>query len=83
MGGASSTRDTSGGTYTQVNQALDLVLGVALQMPAMQALGISLENDIAGVTGDILDIPKDEGQTQGTGNSIATDVPTAGQLMRS
>jgi flotillin len=37
-----------------VNQALDSVLGMALQMPAMQALGkelgISLENGVAGVT---------------------------------
>jgi uncharacterized membrane protein YqiK len=83
MGGSASTKDASGGTDTPVNQALNTVLGMALQMPAMQALGISLENDIAGVTGDILDIPKDEGQTQGTGNSIAIDVPTAGPLMRS
>ncbi len=39
---------------TPVNQALDSVLGMALQMPAMQALGkelgISLENGVAGVT---------------------------------
>ena len=44
---------------TPVNQALDSVLGMALQMPAMQALGkelgISLENGMAGVANDILD----------------------------
>lgn len=38
---------------TPVNQALDSVLGMALQMPAMQAvgkeLGISMENGMAGV----------------------------------
>lgn len=38
---------------TPVNQALDSVLGMALQMPAMQALGkelgVSLEDGIAGV----------------------------------
>ncbi|KPA23703.1 Inner membrane protein YqiK [Shimia sp. SK013] len=44
----------SGENGTPVNQALDSVLGMALQMPAMQALGkelgISLENGVAGVT---------------------------------
>lgn len=49
-GGASGGEGQSG---TPVNQALDSVLGMALQMPAMQALGkelgLSLENGIAGV----------------------------------
>lgn len=57
-GGASG--DGSGASGTPVNQALDSVLGMALQMPAMQALGkelgISLENGVAGVANDMLDV---------------------------
>ncbi|MFT6024725.1 MAG: flotillin [Ascidiaceihabitans sp.] len=53
MGGGHGTGDASGNSGTPVNQALDSVLGMALQMPAMQALGkelgISLENGVAGV----------------------------------
>jgi len=59
MGGDGSA---SGAGGTPVNQALDSILGMALQMPAMQALGkelgISLENGIAGVPDDILDLPR-------------------------
>ncbi len=62
MGHASrgcSGGDTSASGGTPVNQALDSVLGMALQMPAMQALGkelgISLENGMTGVANDILD----------------------------
>ena len=47
---------------TPVNQALDSVLGMALQMPAMQALGkelgISLENGVAGVTDSLVKQPE-------------------------
>lgn len=54
-GGA--TGGGSGGT--PVNQALDSVLGMALQMPAMQALGkelgVSLENGLAGVANDVME----------------------------
>ncbi|MFT4706746.1 MAG: putative membrane protein YqiK [Yoonia sp.] len=57
-GGVSGNGNGNGGT--PVNQALDSVLGMALQMPAMQALGkelgISLENGLAGVANDILDV---------------------------
>ena len=46
---------------TPVNQALDSVLGMALQMPAMQALGkelgVSLENGVSGVANDVLNVP--------------------------
>ncbi|MEP2679650.1 MULTISPECIES: flotillin family protein [Roseobacteraceae] len=56
--------DGSGVTGTPVNQALDSVLGMALQMPAMQALGkelgISLENGVAGVANDMLDVTEPE-----------------------
>lgn len=49
------------GSGTPVNQALDSVLGMALQMPAMQALGkelgVSLENGVAGVANDVMDVP--------------------------
>ena len=58
-GGAGEAGGAGGGT--PVNQALDSVLGMALQMPAMQALGkelgISLENGVAGVVDDVLDVP--------------------------
>ena len=57
--GGCSGGDTSASGGTPVNQALDSVLGMALQMPAMQALGkelgISLENGMTGVANDILD----------------------------
>ncbi|SMR83990.1 Uncharacterized membrane protein YqiK, contains Band7/PHB/SPFH domain [Aliiroseovarius halocynthiae] len=49
-----------GSSGTPVNQALDSVLGMALQMPAMQALGkelgISMENGIAGVANGAMDV---------------------------
>lgn len=55
--GGSGGGDTGG---TPVNQALDSVLGMALQMPAMQALGkelgVSLENGLAGVANDVMDV---------------------------
>lgn len=58
MGGG-ATGGGAGGDGTPVNQALDSILGMALQMPAMQALGkelgISLENGIASVANDVID----------------------------
>lgn len=58
--GVSGGGSGNGNGGTPVNQALDSVLGMALQMPAMQALGkelgISLENGLAGVANDILDV---------------------------
>jgi len=66
MGGGSS----AGETGTPVNQALDSVLGMALQMPAMQALGkelgVSLENGVAGIANDILDVPTPKQDTEDT-----------------
>ncbi|MEP3635112.1 MAG: flotillin domain-containing protein [Shimia thalassica] len=60
MGGGTSAGLASEGNGTPVNQALDSVLGMALQMPAMQALGkelgISLENGMAGVAHGALDV---------------------------
>ncbi len=62
--GRGGVGEGSSGGGTPVNQALDSVLGMALQMPAMQALGkelgISLENGVAGVANDILDVPNTE-----------------------
>ncbi|WP_299780645.1 flotillin domain-containing protein [uncultured Roseobacter sp.] len=59
MGGGAGTQSEAGGT--PVNQALDSVLGMALQMPAMQALGkelgISLENGIANVANGTITAP--------------------------
>ncbi len=60
MGGVGGA-DTVGAGGTPVNQALDSVLGMALQMPAMQALGkelgVSLENGLGGVVNDVMDVP--------------------------
>lgn len=60
MGGAVGANTESAGG-TPVNQALDSVLGMALQMPAMQALGkelgVSLENGLSGVVNDVMDVP--------------------------
>ncbi len=57
MGGTGGG-DPSLNSGTPVNQALDSVLGMALQMPAMQALGkelgISLENGLSGVANDVM-----------------------------
>lgn len=73
IGGSGGDEASPGGGGTPVNQALDSVLGMALQMPAMQALGkelgISLENGVAGVANDILDVPKVEAS-----NSVPTKV---------
>ena len=64
MGHGGGSNDGSGVAGTPVNQALDSVLGMALQMPAMQALGkelgISLENDVAGIANDMLDVTEPE-----------------------
>lgn len=53
-----------GGEGTPVNQALDSVLGMALQMPAMKALGkelgVSLEDGLAGVANGVLECPTKE-----------------------
>ena len=69
---AARAGEGSGSGGTPVNQALDSVLGMALQMPAMQALGkelgISLENGIAGVANDMLDVTEPE--------APAKDVPS-------
>lgn len=56
--GSAASDGTGGSTGTPVNQALDSVLGMALQMPAMQALGkelgLSLENGVAGVANQVV-----------------------------
>lgn len=61
MGQPAGGAGNGGAGGTPVNQALDSVLGMALQMPAMQALGkelgVSLENGLAGVANDVMDVP--------------------------
>lgn len=61
MGQPGGGAGNGGAGGTPVNQALDSVLGMALQMPAMQALGkelgVSLENGLAGVANDVMDVP--------------------------
>ena len=68
MNSGGAGEGVAGASGTPVNQALDSVLGMALQMPAMQALGkelgVSMENGVAGVVNDVLDVPKDD--TSGT-----------------
>ena len=54
--------DSGAAPGTPVNQALDSVLGMALQMPAMQALGkelgLSLEDGLAGVANGAVAAPE-------------------------
>ncbi|MEP1650637.1 MAG: flotillin domain-containing protein [Paracoccaceae bacterium] len=65
MGGTGGAETANAGG-TPVNQALDSVLGMALQMPAMQALGkelgVSLENGLSGVVNDVMDVPPAAGE---------------------
>ncbi|MDO6480850.1 flotillin family protein [Shimia thalassica] len=79
MGGGSSAGPASEGNGTPVNQALDSVLGMALQMPAMQALGkelgISLENGMAGVAHGALDVT--DAVNENATNDDATPVGAA------
>ena len=73
--------DGTGAGGTPVNQALDSVLGMALQMPAMQALGkelgISLENGVAGIANDVLEAddvtPPATKQAQATPDAKTSD----------
>lgn len=59
LGGAAGSGSGNGGT--PVNQAMDSILGMALQLPAMKKLGdelgISMEDGLAGVVGASLDTP--------------------------
>jgi len=65
MGGIGGA-DTANAGGTPVNQALDSVLGMALQMPAMQALGkelgVSLENGLSGVVNDVMEVKPETGE---------------------
>lgn len=62
--GGLAAGSSTGGEGTPVNQALDSVLGMALQMPAMKALGkelgVSLEDGLAGVANGVLEGPAKE-----------------------
>ncbi|MEP1612773.1 MAG: hypothetical protein ABJL72_12765 [Roseobacter sp.] len=64
MGGGGTA---SSSTDKPVNQALESVLGMALQMPAIQALGkklgVSLENGLGGGVNDVMDVPAAQGKT--------------------
>lgn len=77
--GAGSTGGAASGG-TPVNQALDSVLGMALQMPAMQALGkelgLSLENGVAGVANEVLDVAP---EAEATPEAAATDAEPAAE----
>ncbi len=58
--GGNGNGGTEGAGGTPVNQALDSIMGMALQMPAMkklgEELGISLESGLSGVTDGALDV---------------------------
>jgi uncharacterized membrane protein YqiK len=52
-GGVAGTAQSAGGDKPVVNQALDSIMGMAVQMPALKALGeelgVSMENGVAGL----------------------------------
>ncbi|MEM1386541.1 MAG: flotillin domain-containing protein [Pseudomonadota bacterium] len=56
--GGNGGSGNTGGEKPVVNQALDSILGMAVQMPALKALGnelgLSMENGVAGITSDAL-----------------------------
>ncbi|KAB7616107.1 flotillin [Amylibacter sp. SFDW26] len=60
MGGNTNGGAADSSAGTPVNQALDSIMGMALQMPAMkklgEELGVSLESGLAGVTDGALDV---------------------------
>ncbi|MBB5514810.1 putative membrane protein YqiK [Rubricella aquisinus] len=68
-GGGGSKGDGSGGG-TPVNQAMDSILGMALQMPAMkklgEELGISMEDGLAGVVDQALTGPTSDPKAKPT-----------------
>ncbi len=68
--------DTGGGT--PVNQALDSIMGMALQLPAMkklgQELGISMENGLADVASGAMD----DAAINGAADTSATPVEARG-----
>ncbi|QPH56270.1 flotillin family protein [Pontivivens ytuae] len=65
MNGGGAAGDGSGGT--PVNQAMDSILGMALQLPAMKKLGdelgLSMEDGLAAVASGALEAPKEEPAT--------------------
>lgn len=70
--GRNGVGEGAGNGGTPVNQALDSVLGMALQMPAMQALGkelgISLENGVADVANEVLDVTEPNAPAKDAGS---------------
>ncbi|WP_164660950.1 flotillin domain-containing protein [Tropicibacter sp. Alg240-R139] len=64
--GAPMATGGSGGEKPVVNQALDSIMGMAVQMPALkrlgEELGMSMENGVSGVTNGVLGVtePSDE-----------------------
>lgn len=60
MGGTNGVAPTGSGG--PVNQAMDSILGMALQLPAMkklgEELGVSLEDGLAGITNEMAEAPK-------------------------
>ena len=58
-GAAGNSGSTGGGDKPVVNQALDSVMGMAVQLPALkklgEELGISMENGVAGLTNGLVD----------------------------
>ena len=65
LGGASGIGGGGGGDKPVINQALDSILGMAVQMPALkklgEELGVSLEGGLAQVANEAMNVkPKPE-----------------------
>ncbi|MEM9392509.1 MAG: flotillin domain-containing protein [Pseudomonadota bacterium] len=67
-GGAANGTGAPVGDKAPVNQALDSILGMALQMPAMtklgKELGVSMENGMAGLADAALGAPQDAAEPE-------------------
>ena len=66
VSGLNGAGGAGGGGGQPVNQALDSIMGMALQMPAMkklgEELGLSLENGLTEVTDGAFDLPSPEAE---------------------
>ncbi|MEL7049147.1 MAG: flotillin domain-containing protein, partial [Pseudomonadota bacterium] len=59
---------TGAGDKTPVNQALDSIMGMAVQLPTLKKLGnelgLSLDGSLEGLLGDTPALPQDEAESQ-------------------
>ncbi|WP_341366104.1 flotillin domain-containing protein [Yoonia sp. BS5-3] len=79
VGGLNGAGAGANGGGQPVNQALDSIMGMALQMPAMkklgEELGLSLENGLADVTGDAFPTPEAPEDSAADGEVITPAKP--------